>query len=69
MQPSSSIFPGVPGNVLVHNGFRDAHSSTAPAILAEVKKLITSKGATTVTTVSLKLGPLRVWAATDHDRP
>ena len=49
---SSSLFPGVPGGVLVHEGFRDAHSATAPAILAQVKNLIATKGATSVVVVS-----------------
>ena len=46
------LFPGVPGGVLVHEGFRDAHSATAPSILAQVKNLISTKGATSVITVS-----------------
>ena len=40
---------------MVHNGFRDAHSATAPSILAEVKNLISQKGATSVVAVSLDL--------------
>jgi hypothetical protein len=60
VKPSSGLFPGVPGDVLVHNGFRDAHSATAPAILAEVKNLISSKGATSVVTVSLESDPFGV---------
>ncbi|KAF9644329.1 alpha/beta-hydrolase [Thelephora ganbajun] len=53
---SSSLFPGVPGNVLVHNGFKDAHSATASAILTEVKNLIRTKGANSVVTVGHSLG-------------
>lgn len=49
---SSNLFPGVPGNVMVHQGFRDAHSATAPTILAQVKSLISTKGATNVVAVS-----------------
>lgn len=52
MKLDSNLFPGLPGDVLVHSGFRDAHSATAPAILAEVKNLISSKGATSVVIVS-----------------
>lgn len=52
---SSNLFPGVPGGVLVHQGFRDAHSATAPAILAQVKNLIATKGSTSVVVVSLDL--------------
>ena len=52
VKPSSTLFPGVPGDVMVHNGFRDAHSATASSILAEVKNLISTKGATSVVAVS-----------------
>jgi predicted lipase len=51
-----ALFPGVPSSVLVHSGFMNAHASTATKILAEVKKLISSKGATSVTTVGHSLG-------------
>ena len=47
-----TIFPGAPGGVMIHEGFRDAHSATAPSILAQVKNLISTKGATSVTIVS-----------------
>jgi len=53
---SSSLFPGVPGGVLVHEGFRDVHSATAPAILAQVKNLIRTKGATSVVVVGHSMG-------------
>jgi hypothetical protein len=53
---SSSIFPGTPNNVQVHEGFRDEHAKTAPAILAETKRLISAKGATSVTLVGHSLG-------------
>ena len=55
MALSSSLFPGVPGGALVHNGFRDAHSATASTILAQVQNLISSKGATSVVAVSTNL--------------
>lgn len=47
----STLFPGVSSNVLVHDGFRNEHALTAPQILTEVKSLIASKGATSVTLV------------------
>ena len=47
-KPSSSLFPGLPSNVLVHSGFADQHAKTATTILTEVKRLISSKGATSV---------------------
>ena len=59
---SSSLFPGVPDGVLVHNGFRDAQSATAFAILAEVKRLIASNGATSVVTAS----PIMAWFVSDY---
>ena len=67
MKLSSSLFPGVPGDVLVHNGFRDAHSATASPILTEVTNLISSKGATNVVTVSL-FRFVQVRVVTDRDR-
>lgn len=70
MRPSSSLFPGVPSDVLVHSGFRDTHSATARAILAEVENLISSKNATSVVAVSPNLFRF-VWVTgvlTDHDR-
>ncbi|CUA74267.1 Lipase [Rhizoctonia solani] len=52
----STLFPGVPSNVQVHSGFRNAQASTASAVLAAVKKVIADKGATKVTTVGHSLG-------------
>lgn len=49
------LFPGVPGDVMVHQGFKDTHSATAPSILAEVKDLISKKGAKSVVAVSPNL--------------
>jgi hypothetical protein len=50
------LFPGVSSNVTVHAGFRDEHSKTANTILAEVKRLFTSKGTNSVTVVGHSLG-------------
>ncbi|KAJ8482585.1 hypothetical protein ONZ45_g14901 [Pleurotus djamor] len=35
-----TLFPGVPSNVWVRDGFRNAHALTATKILAEVKRLL-----------------------------
>ncbi|KEP48780.1 lipase [Rhizoctonia solani 123E] len=51
-----ALFPGVSSNVQVHSGFKNAHASTASAVLAAVKKVITDKGAIKVTTVGHSLG-------------
>jgi hypothetical protein len=42
------LFPGVPADVRVHGGFKDAHADTAKEILAETKRLIAEKGAKNV---------------------
>ncbi|KAG6814792.1 hypothetical protein H0H87_007413, partial [Tephrocybe sp. NHM501043] len=38
-----TLFPGVPGTVLVHAGFRNTHNLTATKILAEVNRLMISE--------------------------
>lgn len=48
-----ALFPGVPPNVQVHDGFRNEHALTAPIILSEVKKLFKSKYTNKVTVVCL----------------
>ena len=48
----STFFPGVSSDVQVHGGFADEHAQTASTILAEVKNLLSSSGASTVVTVS-----------------
>ncbi|KAF5322219.1 hypothetical protein D9619_001889 [Psilocybe cf. subviscida] len=52
----STLFPGVPSSVDVHDGFRNEQALTAPAILKEVKRLMSVKGVNTVTTVGHSLG-------------
>ena len=52
---STTLFPGVSSSVKVHSGFRDEHAKTAPAILAEVKRLMSVKGTTNVAVVSSTL--------------
>lgn len=48
----TKLFPGVKSSVKAHNGFLEEHEKTASQILAEVKKLISTTGATQVITVS-----------------
>ncbi|KAK0504705.1 alpha beta-hydrolase [Armillaria luteobubalina] len=52
----TTLFPGVSSDVYVHGGFKDAHASTASAILAEVKSLIKSKGTSNLVFVGHSLG-------------
>jgi hypothetical protein len=58
-----TLFPNVPSSVLVHEGFSNEHAKTASLILAEVKSLLASTGATSVTCVripaSLLIPPLK----------
>ena len=55
MKPSFTLFSGVPGDVMIHNGFRDAHRAAASGILAKVKRLISTKGTMSVVAVSQNL--------------
>ena len=48
----STLFPGVPDSVEVHNGFGSEHAKTAAAILTETQKIISEKNATQVMVVS-----------------
>ena len=49
---NATLFPGVSDQVWVHSGFADEHEKTVTAILAETKRLIAKKGATSVNLVS-----------------
>ena len=62
----ASLFPGVPSNVEVHEGFRDAHGATASTILAEVKNLINSKGAHSVMAVSFPVNFMDAHSSSSH---
>ncbi|THH30720.1 hypothetical protein EUX98_g3455 [Antrodiella citrinella] len=53
---NTSLFPGVDDSVWVHSGFADQQALTGPIVLAETKRLIAAKGATTVTLVGHSLG-------------
>ncbi|KAI1789472.1 alpha/beta-hydrolase [Ganoderma leucocontextum] len=52
----STLFPGVSSAVQVHSGFADQHAKTATTILGEVKKLLSSSGASTVVAIGHSLG-------------
>jgi predicted lipase len=49
----STLFPGVPSSVRVHEGFRDEHVKTATLVLAEVNKLLMRTGSNSVTCVCI----------------
>lgn len=51
-----SLFPGVPSNVRVHDGFGDAQERSAAAALAAVRTTISQRGASKVTVVGHSLG-------------
>ncbi|EGN98358.1 hypothetical protein SERLA73DRAFT_161166 [Serpula lacrymans var. lacrymans S7.3] len=53
---NSTLFPGVDSSVMVHSGFANEHAQTAPAILAEVKSLISANNAETVILIGHSLG-------------
>ncbi|KAH9979970.1 alpha beta-hydrolase [Lactifluus volemus] len=54
--PDPDLFPGVPGDVLVHEGFRDEHNMTAAIILAEVNRLLSVYRSTNVIVTGHSLG-------------
>jgi hypothetical protein len=51
-----ALFPGIPGDVQVHDGFRNEQALTAAPILEEVKKLMAAHSTNTITTVGHSLG-------------
>ncbi|KAI0345760.1 alpha/beta-hydrolase [Trametopsis cervina] len=51
-----TLFPGIDAAVEGHDGFVDEHAKTASTILAEVKRLISSKNAATVLCIGHSLG-------------
>ncbi|KAF9024852.1 alpha/beta-hydrolase [Hymenopellis radicata] len=51
-----TLFPGVGGDVLVHNGFSDQHALTASTILAEVNSLMAAHGTSNLTLAGHSLG-------------
>lgn len=54
---NTTLFPGVPSNVEVHDGFRNEHALTASQILEEVRKLMavhTTQSVTCVCDTSVK---------------
>ncbi|KII90747.1 hypothetical protein PLICRDRAFT_543894 [Plicaturopsis crispa FD-325 SS-3] len=53
---NSTLFPGLPSGVQGHQGFLEEHEKTADVILAEVKSLLASTGAKSVTLIGHSLG-------------
>ncbi|THH01907.1 hypothetical protein EW026_g883 [Hermanssonia centrifuga] len=53
---SPTLFPGISSSIFAHSGFLDEHALTAPAILTETKRLISTEGATSVILVGHSLG-------------
>ncbi|KAL9711964.1 hypothetical protein Ac2012v2_005038 [Leucoagaricus gongylophorus] len=53
---NTTLFPGVPSNVEVHDGFRNEHALTASQILEEVRKLMTVHTTQSVTCIGHSLG-------------
>ncbi|KAK1221310.1 hypothetical protein PQX77_015882 [Marasmius sp. AFHP31] len=53
---STSLFPGVPSNVKVHSGFKEAQEDTAAPVLAAVKSALSANSANSVTVVGHSLG-------------
>ncbi|KAF4590311.1 hypothetical protein EYR40_009298 [Pleurotus pulmonarius] len=51
-----TLFPGIPSEVSVHDGFRRVHAKTAVQILAEVKRLLDEKKTKNIITVGHSLG-------------
>jgi hypothetical protein len=57
LQPlDSTLFPGVPSTVKVHNGFADSHAESAPAVLAAVKKTLAKSKSKKVVVTGHSLG-------------
>ncbi|KAI5992302.1 Alpha/Beta hydrolase protein [Pisolithus orientalis] len=52
----SSLFPGIPSDIEVHNGFMSAQASTATQVLTAVQTTMSKYGATKVTLVGHSLG-------------
>jgi predicted lipase len=53
---SSSLFPGLPSGIEVHNGFQSEQALTASDILSAVQSGLTTYGTTSVTVVGHSLG-------------
>ncbi|KAI0032567.1 alpha/beta-hydrolase [Vararia minispora EC-137] len=52
----STLFPGAPSSVTVHDGFANEHALTATAILAAVKNLLSSHSSAGVVVIGHSLG-------------
>jgi hypothetical protein len=58
-QLDTTLFPGIPSSVYAHSGFLNEQAQTATTILAETKRLISTKGATSVFLVRFSLSRAR----------
>ncbi|TFK48689.1 alpha/beta-hydrolase [Heliocybe sulcata] len=54
--PDPTLFPGLPSDIEVHEGFANEQAKTAALILAEVKRLLAQYSASSVTLVGHSLG-------------
>ncbi|KAF8877646.1 alpha/beta-hydrolase [Gymnopilus junonius] len=52
----AALFPGTSASIQVHQGFRDEHAKTAHQILAEVKRLMSTKKTNSVAGIGHSLG-------------
>jgi len=52
----TSLFPGIPSDAQAHDGFLEEHAKTAGTILAEVQRLLSTTGSSTVTLIGHSLG-------------
>ncbi|KAI0027798.1 lipase [Vararia minispora EC-137] len=53
---NSTLFPGLPSSILVHDGFENSHANSALTVLAAVKAAIARFDTTSVTVVGHSLG-------------
>ncbi|KIM44391.1 hypothetical protein M413DRAFT_352271 [Hebeloma cylindrosporum] len=63
---SPTLFPGIGSAIKTHNGFGDAHARSAAAVLAAVKKGLSTYGTTKVTVVGHSLGAALAIISTAH---
>lgn len=54
----TKLFPGVPSDIKVHQGFRDQHEKTASTILTEVERLMSATGSEFLVAVRFSSVPL-----------
>ncbi|KAF9563618.1 lipase [Agrocybe pediades] len=62
----SSLFPGVSSSIKTHNGFNEAHARSASAVLAAVKKGMSTYSTSQITIVGHSLGGALAIISTAH---